>query len=247
MTPKPQCAYNSSPAGRAFTLVEILVVIAIIGILASMLLPVLSKARAKARKVKCISNQRQIYVAYTMYADENKDWYPVVTGSAGAGGKQGTFTVPPTVARLYGAAVPEKQRPLNQHLDNPEIFKCPSDIGGGAYNVESCFDAFGSSYQPQVADDMFRVKRVLGEATERPNSYEGMSINTAEIALSSVNKIIQGDWNWPYDGEDCWHSEGGTKGHVMLFGDSHVEFFSFPPNMTNWFLNPKPDHTFKWW
>src|SRR5512146_1669264 len=65
---------------RAFTLVELLVVIGIIALLVAILLPALNKARESANRVACSSNARQIYTALVMYATNEHGWLPPATG-----------------------------------------------------------------------------------------------------------------------------------------------------------------------
>ena len=103
---------------RGFTLIELLVVIAIIGILASLLLPVLSRARDKGKTAKCQSNLRQLGLATMMY-DEDHLVYPI--GWPPADGFVGTY-----FPIWYRQLQPYLGRKLN--VSGQGVFICPSSL-----------------------------------------------------------------------------------------------------------------------
>lgn len=242
-----RCTIDVRQARRAFTLVELILVIVVIGILASILLPSFAKAKRRGMRAKSINNQKQIGLAYRAYIEDHKDYYPQVRGFAGVGGKLGalgdlakTIQPQPWEIDLMGASTLQEDRPLNKYVVNIDIFHDPADNGGTKFGVDSCFEALGNSYQPQVGADFFRVKRVLGETAETKDSYAWRSIRDDELRDSLSNKIIQGDWNWPWDSADSWHGEKGEAGHIMLYADGHAAYFVFPPSqlMANWAVVP---------
>src|SRR5207302_6307043 len=82
---------SSRGAGRAFTLIELLVVIGIIAILAALLLPVLARAKASARRIHCTSNLHQIGIALRLYVDDFKRYPAFLSGFAFVGTSRSNY------------------------------------------------------------------------------------------------------------------------------------------------------------
>jgi prepilin-type N-terminal cleavage/methylation domain-containing protein/prepilin-type processing-associated H-X9-DG protein len=120
------------PCARGFTLIELLVVIAIIAILAALLLPTLAKAKLQAQGVQCLSNNRQLILAWRMYTDDSAGFFPPnVPGQTQVDPNwcKGWVDFLPndTDNTNYGLLVNSSVAVLGPYSKNYQIYKCPAD------------------------------------------------------------------------------------------------------------------------
>ncbi len=114
---------------RAFTLIELLVVIAIIAILAALLLPALAAAKRKAQRINCVSNLKQVGIAFRLWEGDNNDRYSMAVSTTYNGAKEKIYTSSSGPTAGYGLT--NVFTVMSNELSTPKILYCPADSGAG--------------------------------------------------------------------------------------------------------------------
>lgn len=212
---------------RGFTLVELLLVIAIIGVLSAILLPALARAREAARRAACQNNMKQFGLVYQMYADESEgEYFPPLSpyGSVRADLRSSPLWSSPEASTIY----PE-------YLSDLNVARCPSDSGAdpGWRSVLERVPADGGSFKTWKAtalasDDQVSYDYFLSGELNQSYIYKGYVVTSvAEFygfwGASSINEILG----------DVAIAGVGTVNLKNYDGDLSFDYSPWPPWVPN--------------
>lgn len=236
---------SRTEAKNGFTLIELLVVIAIIGVLASLLLSALAGAKERAKLIKCVSNQKQIGIAFKLYGDENDTKFPPLAPfqvyghqSFEFGGGDPDPTYPQ--GRTMLAAT---NRPLWRYAQSRNLFECPSDRGFDIPDIglppsKSLFGSWGSSYKYNSnpwTKMRYEPADEIGLAEKRENwiLLPSQHVLLQDVPALPWQEIDSGvswflSWHYPSGSVTTRGLQNFSKKAVapVLFVDGHVKYFN---------------------
>ncbi len=214
-----------SRQNRGFTLIELLVVIAIIAILASLLLPALAQATARAKRIKCVSNMRQVALAARMWAIDNGGRFPWAVDQAN-GGTRGLL---PAATHL-GA--------LSNELNNVKVLACPADSmrspakdWGSLQNANLSFFA-GLDGDESLPQTILVGDRNIAKATGGVLDKENCSTAQVEASVLKAGE----SYSWGEDLRRTFGNLGLSDGSVQQTRDNSLKNqvqYSGDPNGNN--------------
>ena len=202
---------------KAFTLIELLVVIAIIAILMAILMPALNRVREQGKRATCLSNVKQLTLAWLLYAYENDD--KIVNAS--------TFFSRPGEPAWIGArwqveAPPEQLREhlkdgiLYKYSEDVDIFRCPTGIRGEVLTYAIVDAMNGATSIPGTGDLMIKRLNQIKRPAER-------------FVFVDEGRISPDSWTVHYDRESWWdrptvrHGDGTN----FSFADGHSDYWKW--------------------
>ena len=195
---------------KAFTLIELLVVIAIIGILAALLMPVLGQAKARARRIQCVSNLRETGVAFHLFANDHGEKLPTQV-STNSGGSLEFVTAG---YQVQGAFYFSYQHflPLAGTLLTPKLLACPADLERLPATNFTSFNNWNLSYAVGLPADAGNPRAILAADRNLPACHRQPPGPT--IAYLYVTNLPPPPY-WPAG----LHEGRGN----LLFADGHAE------------------------
>jgi len=187
---------------EAFSLIELLCVMAVIFILASLLLPALNQARARAKRVGCVNNLRQVGMAFHNFAHDHDGHFPMaVPGSAG-GSQEFTLTSYQTPGEFFFSF--RHFQILSNDLVSTKMLVCPADTRLPAPDFGLLQNA-DVSYFVGLKSDYSLPNSILAGDGNLTNDY---------VKSSTLVRLNRG-WRWTSE----LHQFKGN----LLFADAHVE------------------------
>jgi len=210
---------------RAFTLIELLVVIAIIAILAAMLLPVLAAAKRRAQRINCVSNIKQVNLAFRIWEGDNNNLYPMAV-STSAGGAQESIScsanttpvncLPEGITNIFTAC--------SNELSTTRIIYCPSD---NTRSAATNFGELGSTTAGQGNGTNAISYFVCGDASE---TYPQMVLDgdrnigyTTTPPAPSITATCSGLKGWQLNASLSGSGGGSGNGWAWSANDIHLK------------------------